>query len=110
MLTVFSIDFGIESEIFAIAGGSGTQRSHLYVDYLIIDEGNFPVLHKCHRIVASWKTTGGGQASPVVAIWAAAVVVPVVSSAPSQAVRAAAKGIAHKIYASLNSSVKKLLI
>jgi len=48
--------------------------------------------------------------TPVVAIWAAAVVEPVVSSAPSQAVRAAAKGIAHRIYTSLNSSVKKLLI
>jgi len=38
--------------------------------------------------------------TPVVAIWAAAVVVPVVSSAPPQAVRAAAKGIADKFYTS----------
>ena len=40
--TCFSIDFTIEREILAIAGGSCTQRTHLYVDQLVTHTGDFP--------------------------------------------------------------------
>ena len=42
--TCFSIDFTIEREIFPIAGGSCTQRTHLYVDQLVIHKGDFSLL------------------------------------------------------------------
>jgi len=70
----------------------------------------FPFCTSVIELLPVGKLPVEAKLTPVVAIWAAAVVVPVVSSAPSQAVRAAAKGIAHRIYTSLNSSVKKLLI
>ena len=58
----FSIDLNIKSEIFSIAGGDRTWRIRLYVDHLIVNEGDFAFLHHGHRIVVSAKGAGWGQA------------------------------------------------